>query len=229
MRGEKSTCRPERARDPAAARRVLRSVQLTSWNNQASLRPVVVTRGIAFDSDVVAWQVTRLQFTPRLEARHLAIPELGAKQLCPNCQAKFYDLNRRPAHCPKCAHEFDPDEAVRNRRTRARATPVDRDLDDEQEDQVVAKPADAEDEEEEEAVTPELDEVVDEPLLISDDDDEAPDPATAPEDELAGFSEEEELDDEDDADVPFLEDEDDDEFDDTEIDGLPGEGDVEDR
>ncbi|MDP3746502.1 MAG: TIGR02300 family protein, partial [Phenylobacterium sp.] len=28
----------------------------------------------------------------------MANPELGAKQLCPNCQAKFYDLTRRPAH-----------------------------------------------------------------------------------------------------------------------------------
>ena len=43
----------------------------------------------------------------------MANPELGTKQICPNCQAKFYDLGRRPAHCPKCAHEFDPDEAVR--------------------------------------------------------------------------------------------------------------------
>ena len=50
----------------------------------------------------------------------MANPELGTKQICPNCQAKFYDLGRRPAHCPKCAHEFDPDEAVRNRRVRAR-------------------------------------------------------------------------------------------------------------
>ncbi|MFN3779094.1 MAG: TIGR02300 family protein, partial [Brevundimonas aurantiaca] len=24
----------------------------------------------------------------------MANPELGAKQVCPNCQAKFYDLNR---------------------------------------------------------------------------------------------------------------------------------------
>ena len=25
----------------------------------------------------------------------MANPELGAKQICPNCQAKFYDLGRR--------------------------------------------------------------------------------------------------------------------------------------
>lgn len=163
-----------------------------------------------------------------IEARPLAIPELGAKQVCPNCQAKFYDLNKRPAHCPKCATEFDPDEAVRSRRVRARAAPVDHELDDEREDQVRAKKEDAEDEEEEEVVTPALDEAVDEPVLISDDDEDG-EPVAAPEDELAGFSEEEDLEDEDDADVPFLEEDEDDDFDDTEIDGLPGEGDEEDR
>ncbi|WP_204332954.1 TIGR02300 family protein, partial [Klebsiella pneumoniae] len=31
----------------------------------------------------------------------LANPELGAKQICPSCSAKFYDLGKRPAVCPK--------------------------------------------------------------------------------------------------------------------------------
>jgi len=156
----------------------------------------------------------------------LANPELGAKQICPNCQAKFYDLGRRPAVCPKCANEFDPDEAVRSRRVRARAAPTDHELDDEREDQVRAKP-DAEDEEEDEIVTPAIDEAVDEPILAVDDDEDG-EPIAAPEDELAGFQEDDEDLEEDDADVPFLEDEEDD-FDDTEIDGLPGEGDDDDR
>ena len=101
----------------------------------------------------------------------MADPQLGTKQICPNCQAKFYDLAKRPAHCPKCATEFDPDEAVRNRRTRARTIIPESD---EVEDQVVAKETD-DDEEEEEAVTPELDEVVDEPPLVTDDDDDGAD------------------------------------------------------
>ena len=42
----------------------------------------------------------------------MAVPELGTKQICPTCQAKFYDLGKRPAHCPKCGSEFDPDDAV---------------------------------------------------------------------------------------------------------------------
>ena len=153
----------------------------------------------------------------------LANPELGSKQLCPNCQAKFYDLSKRPAHCPKCDHEFDPDEAVRNRRVRARAIVPEPD---EAEDQVKAKENDDDEDEEEEAVTPELDEVIDDPVLTSDDDDEAAEPPAVSED-LGEFTEEEEA--EADDDVPFLEEEDDDEFDETEIEGLPEEGGVDDR
>jgi uncharacterized protein (TIGR02300 family) len=32
----------------------------------------------------------------------VAKPELGTKRLCPNCGAKYYDLNRDPIICPKC-------------------------------------------------------------------------------------------------------------------------------
>ena len=32
----------------------------------------------------------------------MAKPELGLKRACMNCGAKFYDLNRDPAVCPKC-------------------------------------------------------------------------------------------------------------------------------
>ena len=32
----------------------------------------------------------------------MAKPELGSKRLCMNCGAKFYDLNKDPAMCPKC-------------------------------------------------------------------------------------------------------------------------------
>src|SRR5262249_48012496 len=33
----------------------------------------------------------------------VAKPELGTKRLCGNCGAKFYDLNKDPIACPKCA------------------------------------------------------------------------------------------------------------------------------
>ena len=39
----------------------------------------------------------------------MAKPELGTKRTCPSCAAKFYDLGRRPARCPKCETEFDPE------------------------------------------------------------------------------------------------------------------------
>ena len=42
----------------------------------------------------------------------MAAPELGTKQICPGCEAKFYDLNRRPATCPKCDHTFEPEDEV---------------------------------------------------------------------------------------------------------------------
>ena len=150
----------------------------------------------------------------------MANPELGTKQICPQCQAKFYDLNKRPAHCPKCGSEFDPDEAVRSRRVRARAITPEAETDDERPDQVRGKAAEG-DEEEEEVVTPELDEVADEPL-VSDDDEDGAEPGGPGPDDLGEFSDDEDVEDSDD--VPFLE-EDEDDFDDSEIDGLPEEGD----
>ncbi|MGZ6016204.1 MAG: TIGR02300 family protein [Phenylobacterium sp.] len=151
----------------------------------------------------------------------MANPELGSKQVCPNCQAKFYDLTKRPAHCPKCDTEFDPDEAVRNRRVRARAVTPEPEEADEREDQVAADTEAEDEDEEEEVVTPELDEVIDDPVLAADDDEDA-EPAPAVSEDLGEFTDEEEV--EDDADVPFLEEDEDDEFDETEIEGLPGEG-----
>lgn len=38
--------------------------------------------------------------------------KLGTKQTCPECEAKFYDLNKRPAECPKCGASFDPAEVA---------------------------------------------------------------------------------------------------------------------
>lgn len=144
----------------------------------------------------------------------MADPQLGQKQVCPNCQAKFYDLGRRPAHCPKCATDFDPEEALklRNRRGRPAGYPAD----DEAEDQVKDKSADGdEDEEDESAKTPEIDEEGHEPILTPDDEDEA---AVDPTEESgmgeAGEDDDVLADDDEDDSVPFIEDEDDDSFED---------------
>ncbi len=32
--------------------------------------------------------------------------EWGKKVVCLNCEAKFYDLNRKPVICPKCGTEY---------------------------------------------------------------------------------------------------------------------------
>ena len=42
-------------------------------------------------------------------------PELGTKRVCVNCGARFYDLQKTPAICPKCGTE-QPAEQPRSRR-----------------------------------------------------------------------------------------------------------------
>ena len=160
----------------------------------------------------------------------MANPQLGAKQICPNCSTKFYDLTRRPAACPKCGTEFDPEEALRNRRVRVRA-PV---PDEEAEEKKVAAP-DAENEDgfgSEPDDAPELDAVVDDPPISSDDDSEdAETPTAGPADDLGvDFAEDDEIADSDDDDeVPFIEDGDNDDFPEDEIEGLGPAGGPEDQ
>jgi uncharacterized protein (TIGR02300 family) len=155
----------------------------------------------------------------------LASPELGAKQVCPNCQTKFYDLNRRPAHCPKCGETFDPEEAVRSRRVRARTTTPDYEAD---EPEVKERDEEAEGFEDEAEDTPELDEAAEaEPADTEEDEGVEPGAATPGEPDLGvDFETEtgEDLgEDEEAEDVPFLEDEDEG-FPEDEIEGLPNEG-----
>jgi uncharacterized protein (TIGR02300 family) len=181
----------------------------------------------AFDSGRRPWQGSR-RLSPKppfQEVAALANPALGAKQVCPNCSAKFYDLNRLPAVCPKCATEFDPEEALRNRRVRTRA-PL---PDDEPETPAVAEKETEEEFEADGEETPELDEAAEaEPVDTGEDEDDGEAAAPAAGDDAAGvdFTEDEDLEESDD-DVPFIEDDDDD-FSEDEIDGLPDEGSNED-
>jgi uncharacterized protein (TIGR02300 family) len=46
----------------------------------------------------------------------MAKPELGTKRVCVSCGARFYDLTKQPAVCPKCGTE-QPAEQPRPRRT----------------------------------------------------------------------------------------------------------------
>ncbi len=152
----------------------------------------------------------------------MASPELGSKQLCPNCQAKFYDLGRRPAVCPKCSTAFDPEEAVKSRRNRARSTTPDYEDADEKPVKAAEEPDGFEDEVDE---TPEIDAAVDADVMEVDDlDSDGVTTPNSPDDLGVDFAEDGDLEEEAD-DVPFLEDEDDD-FPEDEIEGLPGEGDL---
>ena len=149
----------------------------------------------------------------------MANPELGAKQICPSCQSKFYDLGRRPAVCPKCGTAFDPEEALKTRRVRARGAAPDYETEDEKVEKPAVEPDGFEDEVED---VPEVDDAAAaEPLETDEDVDDPVAGAAAPADDLdVGFAEEEELE-EDAGDVPFLEDEDEDDNFEDEIDGLP--------
>lgn len=51
--------------------------------------------------------------------RCLAKATLGTKRICPSCAARFYDLDRNPITCPKCASAFAPEDFVKSRRSRA--------------------------------------------------------------------------------------------------------------
>lgn len=119
----------------------------------------------------------------------MAKTDLGDKQVCPSCAAKFYDLRKRPAICPKCTTAFDPtEESVRVRRGRSRVAAHDGDYEDDEE-LAAKKKAEGEEEEEEGAETvvaidsgAEVD-----PVLSSDEDEAEPAADELPE----GFSEEE--------------------------------------
>ena len=184
---------------------------------------MVFAKGFAFDSGLAPWQVTGRFSHPDQRVANLANPDLGAKQICPNCQSKFYDLNRRPAVCPKCGEQFDPEEALKSRRVRARAVTPDYDADDEKE---VVAPKEVDGYEDEVDDTPEIDEAAEADVVETDDEDVDPGaPTPAGGDDLGvDFAEDEDLADEETDDVPFLEDEDDDDILDEEIEGLPGEG-----
>ena len=41
----------------------------------------------------------------------MAASALGMKHICPNCGARYYDLNKSPAICPKCGHQNVKDDA----------------------------------------------------------------------------------------------------------------------
>jgi uncharacterized protein (TIGR02300 family) len=162
----------------------------------------------------------------------LARTDLGDKQLCPNCGAKFYDLRRRPAVCPKCTTSFDPaEEGVRAKRGRARVAAHDPAYDDDEDPKdkkKIKSEEDDDDEDEEVEETAEVDAEAEADPVVTDDEEE--EGTKAAEDELPeGFSEEEADLGEDAADddtVPLIDDEE--EFPQDELGEIAGESDEDD-
>ena len=68
----------------------------------------------------------------------MAKPELGEKRVCGNCSAKFYDLNRDPIVCPKCATVFEVAAAEKPVPEREAKKPAPAAETEEKEDEVVA-------------------------------------------------------------------------------------------
>lgn len=48
----------------------------------------------------------------------MAKPEWGTKRTCGSCGARFYDMQRQPAVCPKCGAVYEDDPPARSRRSR---------------------------------------------------------------------------------------------------------------
>jgi uncharacterized protein (TIGR02300 family) len=137
--------------------------------------------------------------------------DLGTKRNCPSCGARFYDLQKRPIECPKCAFSFEPEALYKQRRPRQpepapAAVVVEREDDEELEE---------EEEETEDVEAEEAEQVVDEaPLVVGDEEDETVEEEATEQD--AGMSVVEG--DAENADIEDIEDEDVD--DDDEDDGL---------
>ena len=49
----------------------------------------------------------------------MAKGELGLKRTCLSCDMRFYDFKRRPIVCPGCSTEFDPENLLKGRKSRA--------------------------------------------------------------------------------------------------------------
>ena len=117
----------------------------------------------------------------------MAKVDLGEKRVCPECEAKFYDLAKNPATCPMCQHSFDPAELE--------AKPILPMAPLEPEEEVVV--ADDEDVDEDDAAAKELELDGDDSAFtgVNDDEKDAPD--------FDGFS----TDEDEDADAALVEDE----------------------
>jgi len=47
----------------------------------------------------------------------MAKADWGLKRTCQSCGARFYDMGKDPASCPKCGTKFDPEVVLKTKRT----------------------------------------------------------------------------------------------------------------
>jgi uncharacterized protein (TIGR02300 family) len=117
--------------------------------------------------------------------------ELGTKRTCPNCAARFYDLNKDPITCPKCEQSFVAEPLLPSKADQPAAKP-----------KAAPKPAEKDDDE---------DDLEENDTLVSLDDLDDGDDGDDNDDETAGIEDvdlDDDSDDSDDSDV-FLDDEED--------------------
>jgi uncharacterized protein (TIGR02300 family) len=147
--------------------------------------------------------------------------DLGIKRVCPQCAARFYDLQKRPIECPKCQFSFEPESLYKQRRTRqpepVATVPAGADTEDEEDTE------ETEENEGEEIVEPVADEA---PVVMAEDDDEVVE--EEPEPESAGMSVVDGDDEDAAADIEVEEDEDEEEADDALLAEVEDEDDVSD-
>jgi uncharacterized protein (TIGR02300 family) len=109
-----------------------------------------------------------------LRGTNVAKAELGTKRLCPNCGAKYYDLNHHPIVCPRCNTQFEPMSSAKVR-AQAKAAAVQED-EDEVEEVSPAEFVSLEEADEETADSGKVDSDTDvDDDVVADDDDEADD------------------------------------------------------
>ena len=54
----------------------------------------------------------------------MAKVELGLKRTCLSCDMRFYDFKRRPIVCPGCGKEFDLENLLKGRKSKAASKSV---------------------------------------------------------------------------------------------------------
>ncbi len=110
--------------------------------------------------------------------------ELGTKRTCPNCAARFYDLNKNPIICPKCEQAFVAEQLLPSKADLpTRAKPVDKPVVEEvkkdegelEKDPVVVSLEDLEDDDSDDDADDEAAAIKDVDLGDTDDDDETDD------------------------------------------------------